>query len=83
MFAKVKPQVFIDTLTLELSTPEKNGIKALLRDESGVVCRRMEAASPTHRSVTWNGLNDLPYGVYTLEVQQGDDEMQMRLIKRV
>ena len=83
MFAKVKPQVFIDTLTLELSTPEKTGIKALLRDESGIVCRRMEAATSTHRSVTWNGLNDLPYGVYTLEVQQGDDEMQMRLIKRV
>jgi hypothetical protein len=83
MFAKVKPQVFIDTLTLELSTPEKNGIKALLRDESGAVCRRMEAASPTLRSFTWNGLNDLPYGVYTLELQQGDDEMKMRIIKRV
>ena len=83
MFAKVKPQVFIDTLTLELSTPDKNGIKALLRDESGVVCRRMEATSPTLRSVTWNGLNDLPYGVYTIELQQGEDEMKMRIIKRV
>ncbi len=35
------------------------------------------------KTVTWKGLNDLPYGVYTLELSQGDDEMKMRLIKRV
>lgn len=26
MFAKVKPQVFIDTLTLELSSQDKNAV---------------------------------------------------------
>jgi hypothetical protein len=31
----------------------------------------------------WGGLNDLPYGVYTLEISQGQDEMKMRLVKRV
>jgi len=28
-------------------------------------------------------LNNLPYGVYTLELTQGGDEMKMRLVKRV
>jgi hypothetical protein len=35
------------------------------------------------RVLNWNGLNDLPYGVYTLEVSRGSDEMKMRLVKRV
>ncbi|HTH31758.1 MAG TPA: hypothetical protein VL946_10470 [Lacibacter sp.] len=83
MFAKVKPQVFIDTLTLELSTPDNNAVKAVLKDESGSVCRRLESAASTHRSLTWGGLNDLPYGVYTIELKQGDEEMKMRIVKRV
>ena len=83
MFAKVKPQVFIDTLTLELSTPEKKGMRAVLKDEFGTEHRRMESIGSSLRLFTWNGLNDLPYGVYTLELQQGDDEMEMRIIKRV
>lgn len=33
--------------------------------------------------LTWSGLNDLPYGRYTLELSQGDDEMKMNLVKRV
>ncbi len=82
MFAKIKPQVFIDSLTLELFAPQNNGLKAVLKDEKGSVCRSLE--SDGHQpSLTWNGLNDLPYGVYTLELQQGDDEMKMRIIKRV
>jgi hypothetical protein len=83
MFAKVKPQVFIDTLTLELSTTDNNAVKAVLKDESGSVCRRLESEVSNHRSLTWDGLNDLPYGVYTIELKQGDDEMKMRIVKRV
>ena len=83
MFAKVKPQVFVDTLTLEFSTPEKKGMKAVLKDEFGTEHRRMESSGSLLRSFIWSGLSDLPYGVYTLELQQGDDEMQMRIIKRV
>ena len=83
MFAKVKPQVFLDTLTLELSSPERKAVKAVLRDEKGYVCCHLETeASPNH-SLTWSGLNDLPYGVYTIELQQGEDEMKMRIVKRV
>lgn len=83
MFAKVKPQVFIDTLTLELSSPDKNAVRAVLKDESGSVCRRLETEVSAHRSLIWSGLNDLPYGVYSIEIKQGDDEMKMRIIKRV
>jgi hypothetical protein len=35
------------------------------------------------QSLDWEGLNELPYGVYTLEVSQGADEMKMRLVKRI
>ena len=83
MFAKVKPQVFIDSLTLELSSQGESAVKAVLIDEKGSVCRSMESEVTSHRSLTWNGLNDLPYGVYTLELQQGNDEMKMRIIKRI
>jgi hypothetical protein len=31
----------------------------------------------------WNGLNDLPYGVYTLEFSQGEEEHRVRMVKRV
>lgn len=82
MFAKIKPQVFIDSLTLELFSPQNNGLKAVLKDEKGSVCRRLE--SDGHQpSLVWSGLNDLPYGVYTVELQNGEEEMQVRLIKRV
>ncbi len=83
MFAKVKPQVFIDTLTLELSSPERKAFKAVLKDEKGSVCRHLESEPSPHRSLTWSGLNDLPYGVYTIELTHGDDEMKMRIVKRV
>ncbi len=83
MFAKVKPQVFIDTLTLELSSPERKAIKAVLKDEGGAVCRHLESEASSHRSLIWSGLNDLPYGRYTIELKQGDNEMKMQIVKRV
>jgi hypothetical protein len=83
MFAKVKPQVFIDTLTLELSTPDKNAVRAVLKDASGFVCRRLESEVSAPRSLTWSGLHDLPYGVYSIEIKQGEDEMKMQIVKRV
>jgi hypothetical protein len=84
MFAKLRSNVFIDALTLELVAPLQSSIKAILRDERGCECSRLEANIPQgDKTVTWKGLNDLPYGVYTLELSQGEDEMKMRLIKRV
>ena len=84
MFAKLRSNVFIDALTLELIAPLQSSLKAILRDERGYECSRLETNVPKgDNTVTWKGLNDLPYGVYTLELSQGDDEMKMRLVKRV
>ncbi|MBK8088482.1 MAG: hypothetical protein ABL872_18865 [Lacibacter sp.] len=83
MFATIKPQVFLDSLTLELFSPQINGFKAVLKDDKGSICRSMETDSHHQNSLTWNGLNDLPYGVYTVELQSGNDEMKVRLVKRV
>jgi hypothetical protein len=84
MFAKVKSPVFIDSLKLELTTPVDTSLKAILRDDKGCVCSTLEATMPVkNNEVIWRGLNNLPYGVYTLELTQGEDEMKMRLVKRV
>jgi hypothetical protein len=84
MFAKVKPTVFIDTLKLQLVAKAGACLKAILRDEKGSVCRSLETTPPAgQQEITWNGLNNLPYGVYTIEVSQGEDAMSMRLVKRV
>jgi hypothetical protein len=84
MFAKVKPQVFLDSIILELFSPQNNCVKAVLKDERGSVCRSVETETLEQApSFTWNGLNDLPYGVYTLELSQGHEEMKVQLVKRV
>jgi hypothetical protein len=84
MFAKVKPTVFIDSLKLELTDHANASLKAILRDDKGFVCSTLEASMPVRNNeLVWRGLNNLPYGVYTLELTQGNDEMKMRLVKRV
>lgn len=84
MIARIKSSVFIDALTLELVAPLRSSLRAILRDDKGLECIRMETSMPQgEKTVTWKGLNDLPYGVYTLELSQGEDEMKMRLVKRV
>jgi hypothetical protein len=84
MFAKIKSSIFIDALQLQLTTPKGTCLRGVLKDDKGSICRTMErdiAAYP--EELTWNGLNDLPYGRYTLELSQGGDEMKMNLVKRV
>jgi len=84
MFAKVKSSVFIDALRLELTVPKGNFVRGVLRDDQGSVCGRIEKkVSVEKEEMTWDGLNDLPYGKYTLELSQGEDEMKMNLVKRV
>jgi len=85
MFAKVKSTVFIDSLKFELTAPPVNALlKAILRDDQGCVCSTLETRTPTRSNeVIWRGLNNLPYGVYTLELTQGDDEIKMKLVKRI
>ncbi|MBL7747854.1 MAG: hypothetical protein JNM19_10530 [Chitinophagaceae bacterium] len=84
MFAKVKSSTFIDALQLQLTTPKGSCLRGILKDDKGSICRTLErdiASNP--EELTWTGLNDLPYGRYTLELSQGVDEMKMNLVKRV
>jgi hypothetical protein len=84
MFLKVKSPVFIDHLTFQVGEPQKAMLRAVLRDDTGIICSALETeVEKDQQELDWNGLNDLPYGVYTLEISRGQDEMKMRLVKRV
>ncbi len=84
MLLKMKSPVFIDRLMFELDQPQKCLLKAFLKDEKGSVCSALETEAENNQLIfIWNGLNDLPYGVYTLEVFRGSDETKTRLVKRV
>ena len=84
MFAKVKSSTFIDALQLELSAPKGNSVRGVLKDDKGSVCSTLVKDLAAEREYfTWTGLNDLPYGKYTLELSHGEDEMKMNLVKRV
>lgn len=84
MFAKIKSSVFIDALQFELTALKGKFVKAVLKDDSGSVCSTLEKnISKEQEYLTWSGLNDLPYGRYTLELSQGEDEMKLSLVKRV
>lgn len=83
-FASVRTPIFTDTLCFKLVNCLQGLIECILLDEHGTVCRKMEAEVPENSSeLKWDGLNDLPYGIYTLQMLQGTNEMNMRLIKRV
>ena len=86
MFLKIKSSVFIDRLTFMVDQPQSQKclLKAVLKDDLGIICGAMETEmEKDQQELYWGGLNDLPYGVYTLEISQGQDEMKMRLVKRV
>lgn len=84
MFAKIKSPVFIDSLKIEVSAPAPAFLKAVLKDDKGSICSTFEKnVAKVENELTWRNLNDLPYGVYTLELSHGKDEVKMRLVKRV
>jgi hypothetical protein len=88
MFAKVKSSVFIDALHLDLSMPKGNSLRGILRDDKGCICRTLEKKVMREPdALTWDGLNDLPYGKYTLELSHGEageaDPIEVKLVKRV
>lgn len=83
-FASVRTPIFTDTLCFKLVNCLQGLIEFILVDEYGTVCRRLEAKVPENSNeLKWDGLNDLPYGIYNLQMLQGSNEMSMRLIKRV
>jgi hypothetical protein len=84
MFAKLKSPVFIDSVVFEFTQPDNESIRAVLKNEQGFVCSSLEATVPAGLTrYKWNGLNDLPYGVYTLEFSQGEEEHRVRMVKRI
>jgi len=84
MFAKVKYKVFIDNLIVELFENNFRVLKAFLHDEKGSICSAFETnLDENQHFVEWKGLNDLPYGIYTLVLNDGDHEMKTQMIKRI
>ncbi|MCC6289342.1 MAG: hypothetical protein IT249_15795 [Chitinophagaceae bacterium] len=84
MPAKLKSLVFIDTLIFELEDDTSSCLKAVLKDEKGKVCSMLDTnIPPNQKTYYWKGLNDLPYGVYTLEISNDKEELRMRLVKRI
>ncbi|MBS1946779.1 MAG: hypothetical protein JST47_03340 [Bacteroidetes bacterium] len=84
MLLKLKSPVFIDRVIFELDQPQKCLLKAVLKDEYGIVCSALETEAEKNQLVfNWSGLNDLPYGVYTLEVSRGSDAIKTKLVKRI
>lgn len=85
MFARPKSSVFIDTVVFEVeSNSPSSPLRAVLRDETGCIISTLSAEVPSGRTnYRWNGLNDLPYGVYLLEMQHGEEETSMRMVKRI
>lgn len=84
MFAKIRSSNFIDALQLECSARRGLFLKAIIRDDKGSICSVMEKKLTADREqFVWSGLNDLPYGRYTLEISQGEEELTMDLVKRV
>ena len=84
MFLRIRQTIFLNDLVIEIQEPQNSSFKALLRDNNGTVCRSLEMETEKNQSFyKWNGLDELPYGVYTCELFGGMEEMKMRLVKRI
>jgi hypothetical protein len=84
MLLRVKSPVFIDRFSFEFDQPQKSMLKAVLKDDRGSICRALETeVTGGHQVFDWEGLSELPYGVYTLEILGGTDEMKVKLVKRI
>jgi hypothetical protein len=85
MFAKIKSSNFIDALQFELiASYTDSALKGILKDDKGSICSVLERDVPNNqKQIYWPGLNDLPYGRYTLELSQGGEEMRLNLVKRI
>jgi len=85
MLAKPKFPVFIDAVVLELDQTERPAsLHAILKDDKGSVIRSMSAVIEDDQTdVNWDGLDNLPYGVYSLELTDGERRARIRMVKRV
>ena len=84
MHLRIRHKVFLDELIIEVQEPTNLSFKALLIDDQGNICRSLELDAESDRSLyKWNGLNELPYGLYTCEIYGGEAESKTQLIKRL
>jgi hypothetical protein len=84
MSLKLKSLLFINRLTFEIDHPHQCILRAILKDDNGSVCGALEKELISgQQMIDWDGLDDLPYGEYTLEVFKGADEIKMKLVKRI
>ncbi len=84
MLLKIRQRIFLNDLVIEIPEPQKLSFKALLKDDKGTVCKSLEMETEKNQSsYKWNGLNELPYGIYTCEILGGVEEMSMQLVKRI
>jgi len=84
MLAKIKTSNFIDALHVEVIVPDGQMVRGILKDDAGIVCRMIENKSVKKAAqLSMFGLSDLPYGRYTLELSEGENEISMDVVKRV
>ncbi len=84
MFAKPQRVTFIDDMVIDVQEAQKSPIMVTLRNEDGKICCKTEKKIRSgNESIRWEGLNDLPYGIYTLQCSQGDDVIETRMVKRI
>jgi hypothetical protein len=84
MLPKVKTAVFIDFLNLEVDELSCPSVSAVLKDEDDKVMLNLNVKVPKgQKQIRWNGLNNLPYGIYSLELSNGEEKSKIRLVKRV
>lgn len=84
MIAIEKPATFIDYFRVKLASCTRNYLTAILRDETGDECARLETVLKSDSTeLTWKNLNHLPYGIYTLVLSQGDEEVCLKMVKRI
>lgn len=84
MIAKSRSSTFINDFIIDVKEALQLPIKVALRNEDGKICCKAEKnICVLSQSFKWEGLNDLPYGVYMLECSQGDEMVSMRMVKRV
>ena len=83
-FASLRTQLFVDSLQIHLNSRSADSIQGILRDEKGMICRQLQTTiSENAKEFSWKGLEDLPYGIYILQLSQGENEILLRLVKRV
>ncbi|MCF8339560.1 MAG: hypothetical protein K9I82_01155 [Chitinophagaceae bacterium] len=84
MLPRVKTAVFIDFLNLEVDELSYSSVSAVLKDEDDKVMLNLDLNVPKgEKQIRWNGLNNLPYGIYSLELSNGEEISKIRLVKRV